>query len=286
MSPTIQVSSKHLEGNRQGIFALPHDTAESYSTKVDLLLNQAKTLEDCDPAREVVKGRFDVDPSWVPITYAKKGLCLWEAGCLWYADDPDTLPSIQLSPHFEKSSTYLGLYNRNEVLAHEYVHAVRAHLDSSQFEELFAYLVSLDASRSCLRYFRVFLGPIFEKPMESLLFVVLMALLTVSSILESDALIFYTTFLTVGALAYLFGRLLFRWRLWYRCKQRLQPLAGEKTLAFMLRLQDVEIVRFSALTTQSIAEWIALQAEENFRWALLSSAYVKGMLSKQRPMPA
>lgn len=285
MSPTIQVSSKHLEGNRQGIFALPHDTAESYAQKIDILLHPEKTLDHAS-ARELVKARFDIDPVWVPVGYAKDGLYPWEAGCLWHSEDPMDVPSIQLAPRFEHSFTYLGLYKRDEVLAHEYVHAVRASLCSSQFEELFAYLVSLDSSRSCLRYLRTFLGPIFEKPIESLLFVVLMALFTVVSILGIDELIFYAALLTVGAVAYLFGRLFFRWRLWYLCRQHLRPLVGEQTLAFMLRLRDEEIVHFSAITSQKIAEWIALQAEGNFRWALLSLAYVKGMFSKQRSMPA
>jgi len=270
MSPTTQVSSKHLEANRQGIFALPEDTTDSYAERIERYVLQEEVSQHLAP-REVVRRLYGVDPSWVPVVYSKQGLYPWEAGCTWYGESLADPPSIQLAPHFQKASTYFGCYHRDEVLAHEYVHAVRAPLGSQSFEEIFAYYVSHDFAK---RRLRTFLGPLFEKPSESLFLVVLLSLFVIISLMELEGFILFTALFTGGTLAYFFGRLVLRWRQWWRCRRRLEPLAGQATLALMLRLSDEEVVRFSQLTSQKIAEWITDQKQNNFRWQLLWQAYV------------
>src|SRR5262249_41756267 len=151
MSPTIQVNSKHIAWNRQGFFPLPEDSAESYERRICQLQDQELTVNECS-ARQIVKRYFDADPVWVPITYSNDGLHLWEAGCIWYNDNVEERPMIQLTSRFHRSSDYLLIYQKDEVLAHEYVHAIRAPLGSSQYEEIFSYLLSLDFAKGFLSH--------------------------------------------------------------------------------------------------------------------------------------
>ncbi len=94
--------------------------------------------------------------SSVQINYSNKGLRFWEAGCTW-SDG-----SIQLRKVFEKKRVWL-LYSRDEIIAHEQVHAKRLHLEEPVFEEILAY-------RTSKSRFRRYWGPIFRTPKESLLF--------------------------------------------------------------------------------------------------------------------
>jgi hypothetical protein len=268
--------------------ALPEDSAETYAERADRLLLQGQTSGN-DGARDVVKRYYDVDPAWVPVTYAGKGLYPWEAGCTWYAENANDSPSIQLTTRFQHAQDYLCLYQKDEVLAHEYVHAVRAPLGSAIFEEIFSYLISLNFSRGlfgrALQLFRTFFGPIFEQPSESLFFVSAFSLflvVTISALFSSsyEGTLVSICLVSTGILcavtsAYFLGRLLVRWWQWWRCKVHLQAIAGNDTLALMLRLCDEEIVLFSHLKIEEIIDWIGDQKEMNFRWQLLASAYIK-----------
>ncbi|MCP5470336.1 MAG: hypothetical protein H7A36_07535 [Chlamydiales bacterium] len=98
----------------------------------------------------------------VTIKYSNKGLRFWEAGCTWIENGDAT---IQLRTCFKAKERYLGLISKKELLAHEMVHAMRAHLNEPRFEEVLAYQTSSLAFR---RYF----GPFFRTPRESLLFMV------------------------------------------------------------------------------------------------------------------
>lgn len=279
MSPTTQVSSKHIEWNRQGFFALSSDSVTSYETRVQKL--QADSIVSRTfTGQEVLRLYYDVNPTWVPICFSKKGLYLWEAGCTWYPDSVEDTPLIQLRPAFEHAPRYLGLYDCQEVIAHEYVHAVRAPLQSELFEEIFSYIISLEFAKGffgkALRLFRAFFGPLFEKPSEVIFFLVsLSALLLFGMYALSLASYFLIgTFLAVGGLcAFFFIRLLIRWQQWLRCKKHLQELFGKNHLPLMLRLYDEEIVQFSGMPPEKIKQWIDGKVQNNFRWQLLFASY-------------
>lgn len=271
MSPTTQANSNSLVSNRQGFLPLPSDTIESYSHRV--ARQMAPDVGNEKSARDHVINTYDMDPFWVPIHYSSKGLRLWEAGCTWYSDDADTTPEIQLTAHFEHKDRFLGMYNKDEVLAHEYVHAARAQLGSSAFEEFFSYLLSLNFANGpfskILCGIRVFLGPLFEKPWEAALLVfcmILPLLFAVTDLFHPVSLVpFAAVFLYLGV------RLVFRWRILRRCKAHLDIYLGVSSLPLMVRLTDDEIRFFSKLCPESCCSWIDTQT--NFRWQLLKSAY-------------
>lgn len=276
MSPTTQVSSEHFEWNRQGFFALPEDTETSYRDRVNQLSGQAGD-KDLPASRELLQRRYDINPSWVPVEYSNAQLYPWEAGCTWFSDSIEEAPNIQLRSSFAHSPVCLGIYQKDEVLAHEYVHAVRAPLGSSAFEEIFSYLVSFDFASGIFSYamraFRVFLGPVFERTLEPMLLLFSLALLLATSVWADSFL--FAPILLLGAIMLIFlGRLIYRWRQWGRCFVHLRELTGVNTLALMVRLTDEEIVLFSRLPSSKIHEWIKQQQEHNFRWSLLAQAYI------------
>jgi hypothetical protein len=281
MSPTTPVSSSSLEWNRKGFFALPEDTSESYEARARLCLEQVGGEPYSIP-------KYDLEPFWVPVEYSNDGLRLWEAACTWYGETDDIPPAIQLAKRFQSSSTYLGIYKKEEVLAHEYVHACRANLGSSSFEEIFSYLLSLDYAKGffskAMRGFRVALGPLFERTWEPFILIFLvfsLFVLIVGDAIEDsyNAALLRLCFVPVALLAgmgtlFLGARLILRWWQWWRCKWRLDAFLGASSLPLMVRLIDEEIIQFSKLCPEEIGEWIGAQGA-NFRWQLLLSAYKK-----------
>jgi hypothetical protein len=274
MSPITQVNSSCLDWNRQGYFVLPTDSYQTYSDRV----LQHKSRSVSATAIPI----YDLTVSWVPIEYSNVGLRLWEAGCTWYEEDPESCPTIQLNSHFEHSSTYLGIYHKDEVLAHECVHAARVGLRSSSFEEIFAYLVSYTHATSLFgkvaAAIRVALGPLFEHTWESLVVVLFFAALLLALLGElytQSSYILPVAVLALAMTAYFFARLCVRWLQWWKCKWHLDTLlkAQASSLPLMVRLTDDEIILFSHLQPAAIQQWIADQAQD-FRWELLSKAYL------------
>ncbi len=283
MLPTMQVSSNCLQWNRQGFIPLPEDSYETYAERVEKLQGATSSSQDLACLVHI----YDLNPSWVPVEYSSEGLWPWEAGCTWYSDLVDEPPAIQLKSQFEHSNRYLGIYSKSEVLAHEYVHAVRAGLGSSSFEEIFSYLISFAFARGrvgrCLHAFRVALGPLFQEPWESLVlltsFLVTILLMMLELYFDSYESSLITllrvpvALLTTAIVGYFLIRLTFRWWQWHRCKSHLDVLMKQSSLPLMVRLTDEEIVLFSTLSPTAISEWIACQTS-NFRWKLLSQAYL------------
>lgn len=235
-------------------------------------------------ARNLVKSCYDADPVWVKVVFSERGLRPWEAGCAWIPvgipcnnEESVEWPEIQLHPFFEKKKRYWGLYDRDEVLAHEYVHAIRSPLASDQFEEFFAYFMSVQSEPSLLKRIRLFLGPIFESPREP--FILIGGLLVMILGLFAQILLFDETplwpfiALPMAISFFLFGKLSLRWCFWCRCKRHLEEAVGEKALAVMVRLSDEEVKLFGRLSPEKIVDFVEKRKETDFRWQLLFQAY-------------
>lgn len=276
MSPITQTRSTLLDLNAQGLFIAPGETEERYIERAGRLVKVAPA-EGTEVARAVVKECYEADPSWVEVVFSDKGLALWEGGCMWHADGEP--PQIQLRSAFQKKKRFLLLYDRDEILAHEYVHAMRSPLDSTTFEEFFAYYTSLYFGHGWLRYLRAFLGPLFQGPREPLFLIVsltgLNVLLAAQMCFLDDSFFGAVLGLIAAIPLFFMGRLAMRWRLLYRCKRRLEAVVGGHALALMVRLSDEEIMLFGRLTALQLKAWIAEKKERFFRWELYSKMYSK-----------
>jgi hypothetical protein len=183
-----------------------------------------------DWVRQHLKEIYDFQPDSIIAYYSNRKLAPWQGAASWIIPSkPGPLCAVQLRTGFRKGS-YLGLYSRDEILAHEAVHAARCSFEESRSEEYFAYFTSN------ARWRRV-LGPILQKPWEALLFLGAMVL---------GAVLGY--YLPAAALLVLgFGRLI-RQHLRFRKASNTLSLElkdKKKVRAVLFRLTDREIDRLS-----------------------------------------
>ena len=176
----------------------------------------------------------------------EQGLSLWEGAACWIDNGR---AHLQLRENFRKGS-YLG-YRREEVIAHEAVHAARALFHEPQNEEFFAYATSP-------KRWRQVLGPLLRRPWEPWLFLITFALGMFSEI----ALIASLCVLTVG-----FWRLIAQHRRRSRAAHTLlRTLHHPKIVrAVLFRMTDAEI--------RTLAKNQMPPPDNTLRWKLLHAAY-------------
>lgn len=255
--------------NKRGLLPGPVETEEGFLERVSLVQKietppNALTEEEWKQAHQITEKLFDFSVDWVKAFYNDKGLPFWEGAATWI----EKAPLIQLKSTFRKKSRF-SLYRKEEILAHESVHAARMAYHSLRFEEHFAFLTSKSA-------FRKIFGPLFRYPWESAL---LLLLLLVS--LGAQAASFYwpeafwlNTLMLLPWAALTFGLLrltLTRYTL-LRCRQNLQPLAQD-TLPILVRLTDQEIALFAKSSPQKIQEYIEREKAKTLRWRMLAMIY-------------
>lgn len=109
-----------------------------------------------DWVREYLDQLFHVKPLYICAFYSNKQLAPWQGAAAWI--EGRSLSSIQLREGLAKGS-YLRFYSREEILAHEAVHAARSGFNENRCEEFFAYMTSE-------KKWRRVLGPIIQNPWE------------------------------------------------------------------------------------------------------------------------
>lgn len=164
-----------FELNRRGFIPGPGEKEEAFLQRV----NAAQKFFSNPPApfdhmekvpephwdwvRHYLKDCYDFEPSSLVAYYSNRKLAPWQGAASWVLElSPGPLCAVQLRKGFSKGS-YLGLYSRDEVLAHEAVHAARCAFNEPASEEFFAYATSSAKWRRKL-------GPILKRPWEALLF--------------------------------------------------------------------------------------------------------------------
>lgn len=243
-----------FEYNRRGIYPLPEETFERYEER-------ARALPACQNSSSLLlKELYDIAPSFVPVHYSNQGLSPLEAGCTWM--DEDNHVSIQLRKSFEDKERLFGLYSKEEVLAHELVHAVRYPLGSDTYEEFFAYYLS---SRFGAR-FRAFLGPLFHHSSESKLFLCTLLAPMGTLIVETTWIALLLLFLPPLMVTFLSLRLIRRWYRWFSCKNKIG-------LPLMVRLTDEEIEVIHKKKSSELPLWLHEQKASSFRWRFLYERY-------------
>ncbi len=177
-------------------------------------------------ALDRLESLFGIRPDWPKVSYEGGGIRFWEGA--YILSEGGIVQSIVVHPRFLKRGGFLG-YRASEVVAHELIHAVRAPLGESKFEEHLAYMTSRSALQRTL-------GPLFEKPSESLAFLLLALIAALASFWT---LLLLATF--IGSLFALFVRLFLR-RL--QLKKALQELLqkGAGAHRILLFLKDSEII--------------------------------------------
>ncbi len=188
---------------------------------------------------------FDFQPVSLPVFYSNISLTPWQGAAVWI--EGRRVAKVQLREGL-KTGSYLGLYNRDEIWAHEAVHAARCAFEESAYEEFFAYMTSQ-------KKWRRVLGPIVRRPWE-------VWPLLVSALLGAWMPEFYwVTTLWMGAG---FFRLIRQHKQLHRAALALGR-GPKEARAILLRLTDAEIKR--------LARTKSLKPQGDLRWRLLHLAY-------------
>ncbi len=238
-----------LHLNSQGFIPGPGESAERFTGRIAAARSAFSKTEPLPKAHWQwaslhVKELFHFEPESLPAYYSNEKLAPWQGAACWIGED--RVPQLQLREGFRKGS-YLGLYSRGEILAHEAVHAARAAFDEPENEEFFAYAT---ASRK----WRKVLGPILRRAWEPWL---LFGSLAFGVFWEASWL------LSAGLLAAAFWRLI---RGHLRLTKAFQCLMGrvksiKEVQAILFRLTDREIRGLSQ------GKWI--EGDETLRWRLI-----------------
>jgi hypothetical protein len=228
----------------RGLFPGPDEEEEAFCARVRAaplpLPGTPLPEEHWEGARQTTRRLYGCAVDWVPACYSNRRLPWWQGAAAWICG---TRSFIQLREGL-RQGRYLGIYSRDEVLAHEAAHACRSAFSEPRFEEVFAYQTSKSA-------FRRYAGPLFQRPWEAAVWMAL------------AAIAFWTPLPLLAGCAACLGRLIYYQRALRLCLKRLasQLRDPSQALAVAFRLTDREILQAARgrLTPTPTLRWRLLR---------------------------
>jgi hypothetical protein len=253
---------KLLAYNKRGLIPGPHEDVPSFLQRIESYKIRRDDFSEEGAIRETMKRAFDIDIDWIEVIYSNRGLAVWEGAAVFVSDKSVV---FQMRNAFKKGR-YLGIYEKGEVIAHEWVHLARAAFCEPQFEEVFAYRLSTSV-------FRRWVGPFFQASWESTAFLIFWLIASLAGMMEifiPKASLF--SLLPYSMTAVWIIRLAYKHVIFNKCAKKIGLLLEkEEILAFLLRLTDWEIRFFSRASLEEIREY-ALQ-QKSLRWRILNLSY-------------
>ena len=167
-----------MDHHFQGFIPGPNETEQEFTSRMEYCLSLRHNLpqaaiirledqQSClEEASAITLPLYGLNPTWVPVLFANHKLAPWHGGCAWIFQMDDEQPLgafLQLRKPFLSAQNYLGLYDRDELVAHELCHVARMAFEEPIYEEHLAY-------RSSKPKWRRRLGPIIRNSIESMLF--------------------------------------------------------------------------------------------------------------------
>lgn len=281
--------------NQLGLIPGPTETESDFLARAQFCQNLKQELthieadlpfKSRDEASEAIfaepfklsQSLYGIAPTWIPLFLSNYQLTPWHGGCAWIFQLNEETPTsafLQLRQSFRHKQAYLGLYQRDELIAHELAHVGRMMYEEPQFEEFFAYQTSSST-------FRRWIGPIVQSSKETLLFIILMGSLIMADIaLLAVGHTYSSTWVLLLKLLpfFLIGlaliRLTWRHHLLKRCQRQLEKVYANKDTArhLLYRLRDEEIRLFARFSPDEIKNWFQAQQNHSFRWHFLARLY-------------
>lgn len=223
-------------------------------------------------ARAVTRDMYGFDADWVPGFFVDMTFGWFFGGCAFHFF-PDFFTLFIIRRSFAERERWL-IYNRDELLAHEMCHVARVALDSTVFEEVFAYQTATTG-------FRRSVGSVFRSPLDSYMLLGVTAILLAAQVLRLFVFPslwiapFWGLVLAVGVFL--------GWRQW-RCRgafsralANLAGRAGSDAMAACYRCTDEEIVRLGQLTDSGeLSEWLDYRCRTSTRWRVIEARFLGG----------
>ncbi len=227
----------------------PDETEESFLARKKLFEQSALPKE-----KGLSVLLYDLQDMEAFVIHSNESLLPWQGAVLWEysTEDGKKYPVVQLRK--SSSKIYSKMYKKEELLAHELVHAARFAFKEPIFEEVFAY----QTSQSLLRRF---LGPLFMFPFEAGLFAFICLITPLITLLGS---FFGGLWLIFSAASFFVGRLLLIQALFFLCQRKLEKigLQGSDVLPVMVRLSDREIIKIALYSKEKAAHSFRSQEEK------------------------
>jgi len=263
------MDSIEARANSEGIFIKENESKEEYIARVKKI-----SIKSNDMYFTSLMQLYGFSPHWVDVVFDDTGIYCWEAGISWVDERTESpLIGIQMRKHFETHERLYGLYTKEEVLCHEFVHAARFLFLDSKYDEHFCYFTSYQ--NGILPTIRTFIGPLFQSSQEVI--IILFCILAVLLMACFDSETWFGAWLGLGIfyafitlVCFFVTRLLIRWLRFYKCKKNLSVL-DNRALHVMVRLTDSELELFSTLSFSEICSWVKMQ--KGFRWQYLARQY-------------
>ncbi len=225
-------------------------------------------LKNCEPiprkciaeAAEITAGLFGFSCDHAPGFFSAVG-GLW-GGCT-ICDPELPLPYFLLRKDFSRRKKWF-CYRRDELLAHELCHIVRAPLADDDLEEYFAYRTSYSALRR-------WCGDIFSSSFQTLIFAVLALSLPVVQAVKSFWLAGFPVYIFqlgfAGFILYLAAVTFGRHRLVGKAEKKLAAAGIKSPLAVLFRLKKCEIREL--LKCRDVREFAEKKARHDLRWQII-----------------
>ncbi len=256
-----------MDWNRKGKIPGPGETEEDFLRRI-LRSKPERTKHSLsgeilrEPLKKVEE-LFDIRPDWVNIDASGKGLRFSEAAyCLVKGKDV----TVTVRRNFMKKKKYLGLYRRDEVIAHELAHAGRMAFEDSPLEELLAYKTSSGRHR--------FWGPFFSGT-GLFPWIGLSLLNGISFFPEYRKGAILPQYLVIGYFLFLIGRFLRLHRLFHAVVKKFREMGLSEKGAFCViyRLTYREMLLIGRFSPDQILSYVQEKREKELRWRLLHAAY-------------
>jgi hypothetical protein len=201
-----------------------------------------------------LRDQFGFTPLCLPAFYSNRSLMPWQGAAAWV--ERGQILAIQLRESFRKG-TFLGIYQRGEILAHEAVHAARSAFPLDRWDEFFAYMTSGISWRRAL-------GPIIQRPWEVWPFLIFCLM----GVFVPGLFLVAALWMSIG-----FCRLIRCHRILHRASLFLKKLGftDHRARSVLLRLTDSEIISLSKRNNI----FLFMQSDDNLRWRLIRLAYNK-----------
>ncbi len=214
-----------------------------------------------DEAAELDRSLYGFSIDWVPGFFIDPFFLF--GGCA-FAFYPEFFAMFIIRRSFRKHSKWF-IYKRQELLAHELCHIARIALDSTLYEETFAYQVSPSALRRLL-------GGLFLRATDSYMFLGVTFLLLFAQVMR----VYWLPGLPIapfwGLIALIFSWLALRYawlmRTLSHARKNAARLFGENANKILFHCTDDEVKAWSKLDTKEKADqWIKQQ--EGPRWKVI-----------------
>jgi hypothetical protein len=255
---------------------LEQHLAQKEGGELPFEMNDPKSKELLEEVLPLTEKLYGIQPSWVPLFFSNYQLAPWHGGCAWIFQlnmNTPTAAFLQLRSRFRNSSTFLGIYDRPELIAHELSHVGRMVYQEPHFEEFLAY-------QSSSSQWRRWLGPIVQSSKESLFFILLLgaviladfALLSVEHTMVASS--WWIKLIPLVVIVLAIGRLIYRQQIFKHCLENLETLyPPEEARHLRYRLLDNEMKQFSHFSPFEIENFMENVAQYSFRWRFLKALY-------------